>query len=345
MPPKRKIAPFPARFLRPSFWPVTSLGLVFVVIAVLLVYVPGTTAAMLTANASAAHANHHPSTAQQNNEPPLLPGPTYKTNDGPWFQVQCSLGQRLHDDPIVFPSQPGASHEHQFFGAKGIDAFSSYEQLTGGGTTCKDLGDTAGYWVPALYDQQGTLRLPFRIKAYYYANNSGTKTALRAFPANLRMIAGNPGATSAQPAGVIDWFCRNRTNQDAGLPLASSNPPRCNSDEFLSLSIRFPDCWDGVNLDSSDHHRHMAYSSQKMICPATHPVKLPKLRLSVVYEDKAFTGGNFTLGGAPGQQHVLPWYAMHADFWNTWQQSALEKHVNDCLRSSNGDTRPQGCQR
>ncbi|MBC8162370.1 MAG: DUF1996 domain-containing protein [Roseiflexaceae bacterium] len=312
--------------------------------AVLLVYVRGTAAATLTPDANAAHANHHPDAAKQNNESPLLTGPTHKTNDGPFFQVHCSLGQRLRDDPIVFPNQPGASHEHQFSGAKVINAFSSYETLTRGGTSCNNLNDTAGYWAPALYDSRGVLRSPFRIKAYYYANNSGTKTTLRAFPRNLRIIAGDPRATGPQPVGVIDWFCRNRTNQDKGLPLARTSPPQCDSDEFLSLSIRFPDCWDGVNLDSSDHRRHMAYSSERMLCPSTHPVKLPKLRLSVVYEDKAFTGGNFTLGGT-SQQRGLPWYAMHADFWNTWQQSPLEKLVNDCLKSSaNGTTRPSGCQ-
>lgn len=344
MPPKRKSTRFPIRFQRSLSWYIPGLALVLAIISVLLVHVQGTSAAVLTPEAGIDHANHHPYAATQSIESPLLPGPTYKTNDGPFFQVHCSLGQRLKDDPIVFPNQPGASHEHQFSGAKIINAFSSYETLTRGGTSCNDLNDTAGYWAPTLYDEQGILRSPLRIKAYYYANSSGTRTTLKAFPRNLRIIAGDPRATGPQPVGVIDWFCRNRTNQDKGLPLTSSNPPRCKSDEFLSLSIRFPDCWDGVNLDSSDHRRHMAYSSQSMVCPSTHPVKLPKLRLSVVYEDKAFTGGNFTLGAAPGQQRALPWYAMHADFWNTWQQSALEKQVNECLRLSVAGSLPQGCQ-
>lgn len=345
MSPRRKFTHVLFRFKWPLFWYAPGLALALTVVALLLSNVQDTAAAVLVSDASSTHANHHPYAATQNTESPLLPGPTYKTNDGPFFQVHCSIGERLRDDPIVFPNQPGAAHEHQFSGAKIINAFSTYEKLTSGSTSCNNLSDTAAYWAPTLYDSQGVLRSPFRVKAYYYANNSGTNVTLRAFPRNLRIIAGDPRATGPQPVGVIDWFCRNRTNQNAGLALASDNPPRCDSDEFLSLSIRFPDCWDGINLDSSDHRRHMAYSSQKMFCPSTHPVKLPKLRLSVVYEDKAFTGGNFTLGGASGQSHALPWYAMHADFWNTWQQSALEKQVNDCLRSgSTGTIRPAGCQ-
>lgn len=29
---------------------------------------------------------------------------------------------------------------------------------------------------------------------------------------------------------------------------------------FLELHVTFPDCWDGVRLDSPDHRSHMAYS-------------------------------------------------------------------------------------
>ena len=88
----------------------------------------------------------------------------------------------------------------------------------------------------------------------------------------------------------------------------------------------------------------MAYSDEQKRCPATHPVKLPKLRLSITYEDGAFTGGNFTLGGPRGQPHALSWAAMHTDFWNTWRQSALEEYVNGCLKRARS-VRSTSCQR
>jgi hypothetical protein len=274
---------------------------------------------------------HAPPAAAQSDEPPLLPGPSQPSNHGPWFQIICTTGHRLHDDPIVFPNQPGAAHEHQFFANRGTDAFSTYARLVGRATTCSDSGDTAAYWVPTLYDANGVLHTPRRVRAYYYAHSSD-RGALRAFPPDLRIIAGDARATGAQPRGVITWLCRRHADQSKALPLASSNPPRCNSDAYLSLSISFPECWDGVRLDSSDHRRHMAYSDEKKRCPSTHPVKLPRLRLSITYEDKGFTGGSFTLGGPRGHYHALPWYAMHADFWNTWQQAALEQYVDGCLR-------------
>ncbi|HMO57200.1 MAG TPA: DUF1996 domain-containing protein [Roseiflexaceae bacterium] len=284
-----------------------------------------------------------PAVSAQQSEPPLLPAPDHDMNNGPWFQMVCTLGDRRHDDPIVFPGQPGVSHEHQFFGAKSVTAFGSYAKLSTGGTTCNDKADTAAYWVPVLYDEQGVVRSPKRVRAYYFANTSDRNT-LRAFPPNLRIIAGDGRATSTQPQGVIHWQCRNRRDQSAGRPLASANPPRCDRDEYLSLGIRFPDCWDGVNLDSSDHRRHMAYADTRMRCPSTHPVKLPKLRLSITYEDGAFTGGNFTLGAPRGHHHALPTTAMHADFWNTWRQSALEEFVEGCLKRGRS-VRATSCQR
>ena len=113
---------------------------------------------------------------------------------------------------------------------------------------------------------------------------------------------------------------------------------------LLRAVITFPDCWDGVHLDSSDHRRHMAYADSRKRCPATHPVKLPRLRLSITYEDKSFIGGNFTLGGPRGQPHAISWAAMHADFWNTWRQSALEEYVNGCLKRARS-VRSTSCQR
>ena len=320
-------------------------GTVAVMLLIVVQAAGATTAAPLQSAPQApvgVSGHHHPQAAALAGEPPLLPGPSEPTNQGPFFQLICTLGARMDDDPIVFPRQPGAAHEHQFFGAKAVDAFATYERVRSGGTTCADAGDTASYWVPALYDEQGLLRSPKRLRVYYYANSTD-RAALQAFPPNLRMIAGDARATSVQPQGVINWLCRKRANQSAGYDLASAYPPRCDRDAYLSLSIRFPDCWDGQNLDSSDHRRHMAYADARTRCPASHPVKLPKLRMSITYETAPFVGGNFTLGDPRGALKALPWMAMHADFWNTWQQDALEKYVVGCLQQGR-NVRVTACQ-
>ena len=263
--------------------------------------------------------------------PPPAGLPTTPSNHGPFFQLICTPGPRLHDDPIVFPGRPGASHEHQFFGNLAVDANATYEDLRAAPTTCADSADHASYWVPALYANGATLTTPYRLRAYYYAN-SADLGAVQPFPPNLRMLAGDPRATSPQPRGVVEWLCRDRRDQSAGRPLQRSDPPTCKPTEFLSVSIRFPDCWDGLHLDSADHRSHMAYADAGRRCPPTHPVKVPRLRYSITYEGTAWFGGPFTLGGSAAMPMALPPRAMHADFWNIWDPTALTQYVERCLQ-------------
>ena len=84
--------------------------------------------------------------------------------------------------------------------------------------------------------------------------------------------------------------------------------------------MSFPECWDGQNLDSSDHHSHMAYDVEG-VCPASHPVALPEIELILRYPE---IKGSVALssGGV---------YSAHADFVNTWDQIRLEGLVTDCL--------------
>ena len=70
------------------------------------------------------------------------------------FVENCRYCHQAPDDPIVFPGQPGLSHQHTFVGNRTTNAFSSFGSLRSGGTTCLRPEDTAAYWVPALY--QGT---------------------------------------------------------------------------------------------------------------------------------------------------------------------------------------------
>jgi len=51
------------------------------------------------------------------------------------FVLRCPYSHSLPDDPIVFPGQPGASHLHDFFGNKSVNAFSTFETMLAGETT------------------------------------------------------------------------------------------------------------------------------------------------------------------------------------------------------------------
>ena len=100
------------------------------------------------------------------------------------FSVDCTLDHQAKDDPIVFFGQPFATHIHDFFGARGVDAYTTPDSIRGGATTCDHPGDTSAYWAPALIAPDGTVVQPSNMLAYYQAGH-----AVRAFPAGLVMVA------------------------------------------------------------------------------------------------------------------------------------------------------------
>ena len=232
------------------------------------------------------------------------------------FVSLCGFSHRAPDDPIVSPGRPGASHDHSFVGNRTTDAFSTYGSLRAGVTSCRRQADTAAYWVPTLY-QGTTAVLPLGATIYY---RRGTLAEVNAFPNNLRMIAGDATATSPQGRRVTFWSC----GVMSGIP-PSTTVPTCpdGRGSFLRLHVRFPNCWDGANLDSADHKSHLAYAIRRA-CPSTHPVSVPAI--TQIYRYPTRGGEGFTL--ASGGQ-----FSAHADFINAWRPRALRRLVDECLNA------------
>jgi len=168
--------------------------------------------------------------------------------------------------------------------------------------------------VPALL--QGTTPVAPTGATIYYRRS--TTKAVKPFPAGLKMIAGSSMATTAQSARVTYWNCGPLVDV-AG----SSAIPTCPQGADLRLHVRFPSCWDGKSLDSSDHKSHMAYAMRGR-CPATHPVAVPAIALIFRYPIAGGTGVSLSSGG----QH-----SAHADFFNAWNQPVLTSLVDDCLNA------------
>jgi hypothetical protein len=83
------------------------------------------------------------------------------------FASRCAHSHAAADDPIVFPGEQGAAHLHEFFGATTTAFDSTPESLRASDTSCITAGDTAAYWVPALYDGDRRV-VPFAATAYYH---------------------------------------------------------------------------------------------------------------------------------------------------------------------------------
>jgi hypothetical protein len=231
------------------------------------------------------------------------------------FVGSCRFSHMAMDDPIVYPGRPGASHDHSFVGNTTTNAFSTLGTLRTGSTTCKRAGETAAYWMPTLL-LNGAPVSPHGATIYYRRR---TLAAVRAFPPGLKMIAGNSHAAAPQNMNVTYWNC------GASSVPASSAVPTCpdSRSQSLRLHVKFPNCWDGRNVDSTDHMSHMAYAEHG-VCPADHPVAVPAISLIFRY---AITGGPAVALSSGGQ------YSAHADFFNGWRQGALVSLVNTCLNA------------
>ncbi|MGH2539182.1 MAG: DUF1996 domain-containing protein [Actinomycetota bacterium] len=225
------------------------------------------------------------------------------------------------DDPIVMPHAKGRSHVHQFFGNKSTNADSTYNDMVVAGTSCPLSADTAGYWAPALLDPNGQPAKLKRATAYYRATSGSKGQPIRAFPRDLRIIAGSPEFETG--TDMLGWGCDDQTY----LPTI----PDCSSSgkKFVKAHIIFPSCWDGVNNDSDDHRSHMAYPDGAK-CPASHPVRVPRLSLHFTW---AVTDGTGYSLASDMDEGTSAGHTLHADFWNTWNQGALEMLVNSCLNT------------
>jgi hypothetical protein len=153
---------------------------------------------------------------------------------------------------------------------------------------------------------------------------------IRPFPPGLRMIAGDPETGAPQSQRVVYWACgagggvrsaRTRFIPTCGATRTRFNGRASQEKTFLELHVNYPDCWDGRRLDSPDHRAHMAHSID-YVCPASHPVKLPLIRLNIQYPT---TGGNGLTLSSGGQ------FSGHADFFNAWDQATLARLVSECV--------------
>ncbi len=234
------------------------------------------------------------------------------------FLADCPFTHRLPDDPIVFPALPGGSHMHDFFGNTTTNAFSDLTSLSAGGTNCAPVTDISSYWVPTLYVNNNPVA-PTGTTFYYLGEGvrADITAVIQAYPPGLRIVAGNAKATGPNES-IARWSCLHHNEIAPGKDFVN-----CPAGSMLESYLDFPQCWNGRDLDATDHKSHMAYPVNQA-CPASHPVPVPKLRQVLRYP----VSGNpavFRLASGPG-------YTMHGDFFNAWPVAELERRVRDCIR-------------
>lgn len=243
------------------------------------------------------------------------------------FRFICEYSHLNFDDPILYPGQPGKAHLHVYFGNRLASASSNYEnlRLTGGGSCQGGPINRSAYWMPAVLNASGLVVAPAYATVYYKATFGGIAgiQAVPSLPRGLVMIAGFDMATGLGEGQ--HWRCENGGPHQATIPA-------CGPDDKAGASVAFPQCWDGVNLDSANHRSHLAYifyspDTGKPTCPTTHPVHIPEFTFTAWYPTPAGTNGwrlSSDMGRPAGS-------SLHSDWIGAWDDGILDTWTKKCL--------------
>ncbi|GAA2653645.1 hypothetical protein Adu01nite_77220 [Paractinoplanes durhamensis] len=237
------------------------------------------------------------------------------------FNASCTVSHAKTDDPIVFPNLPGASHMHSFLGNNITDAATTTDTLlTNTGSSCKPLDDHSAYWIPTLYENGQPVQ-PHGVTVYYGSRLPDT-TRTVPFPQGFRMIVGDAKRQVDTPKGAPGQFWCAGAGGETGRS-TDGNWPVCAKTAELTFQLTFPDCWDGVHLDSPDHKSHVGPADGKGECTGKYPVAIPSLSFVIGYPTSG-TAAGFKLASGNAS-------SMHGDAFFAWENAALGHRVRDCI--------------
>ncbi len=268
---------------------------------------------------------------------------------GGQFRAVCEFSHFSYDDPLVFPGKPGASHLHMHFGNTHVNAFSTYDSLiNSGSSTCngQELNRT-GYWVPAMFDGAGNVRVPERI-VVYYKGEGRARGAAEVYPEGAAMIADyNLNTIPSSEGGIggqkLTFQCSDNFSTVTGI--GAQTMPACDGSRFgadpgrrvvLEMSVKFPTCWNGqdpTNINNFQPPQGDWYVSD---CGAGNHT-LPNLEYFVNYplEPGENTADWFLSSDVDptsfGTAKATGGSTVHGDWWGGWHKETNQMWIDNCV--------------
>ena len=255
------------------------------------------------------------------------------TLNGGAFRVSCAVSHMSNDDPLVYPNQPDAAHHHTFFGNTSTNAKSDVTNFANiGNSTCNGgTMNRSAYWVPSMIDTLTHTPLAADFAIFYYKVGNIPANQITAPPKGLRMISGNNKATDDISSTAM-YSCYAPEGVNKPFYGWKKSIPNCDVGDKVEMMVNFPQCWDGVNLDSPNHKDHMAFSSITG-CPSTHPIAIPQVTINVEFTVKTPNQARNWRLASDNYANTLPGgFSAHADWVNGWNEKAMLGIVKNCLQ-------------
>lgn len=295
------------------------------------------------------------------------------------FRFSCTPGQITYDDPIAFPGQAGKSHLHQFIGNTSANASSTYASLRqAGASTCDNRGqpyalNRSSYWMPAMLNGAGFVVPPDQVLVYYKRlpktdSRCGSPDATHVgfcvnMPNGIKFIFGyDMGKMSGGPTDTKSWDqwsmnfqCVRRPTREtvAGTGVYQTLAEAaavCPVGQWIKADLDGPSCWDGKNLDTSDHRSHVVYPTGAMsgggrYCDAAHPYRIPTIAYQWFFTVSADVANwrlssDDMLAKMTGKS-VVPGTTLHMDYFEAWSPAIKKVWHDHCIDEhrtcSNGD--------
>lgn len=253
---------------------------------------------------------------------PTSQQPVGSPHDNGAFRVWCDFSHMNYDDAILYPGQQGRAHLHTYFGNTDVDYRTVAEGLDKrGNSTCNGgIMNRSAYWIPAMIDTLLDMPLKPRNVLVYYKHGKA-----QVIPKGLKMIAGN--MHSDGPQDMVWYECNEQ------YASRSRFIPDCGRGGLISMSVTFMDCWDGRNLDSSDHASHMRYSTNG-VCPASHPRRIPTINVIAYYNIQSNGTRSWRLSSDNYTTDKRGGFSGHADFIMGWDETLHKVLVDNCINTA-----------
>jgi len=208
------------------------------------------------------------------------------------LRVSCDIYATNRVDPIVL----GSGHLHRQIANKSTSDASTWESLRANtaGTSCEDAPYlTSASWFPV---EQGE---SVRTGILYYRAPGSTATERaegRPLPDGIQLLAHDPEYNcGAEPLNAVNF---------------ESTPPYSCTQNW-GTHMRFPACYDGSGVLTPEH---TVYGSSRTSCPASNPVRLIEVNLTITHPNTDDAVPN-PLQVSCGVDLWCAYDSMHADYF------------------------------